>query len=45
MYNVSLLQNKDTLLNVTKRVITEKEYLGADPKNSESGGCNTLPAI
>ena len=41
MYNVSQLQNKDSLLNIPKRVITEKEYLGADPKNSERGGRNT----
>ena len=41
MYNVRLLQSKDNLLNITKRVITEKEYLGADPKNSEGGGRNT----
>lgn len=33
MYNVSFLQNRDNLLNITKRVITEKEYqLRADPK-------------
>ena len=41
MYNVSLLQNKDSLFNITKRVVTEKEYLGVDPKNSERGGRNT----
>ena len=41
MYNVSLLQNKDSLFNITKRVITAKEYLRADPKNSERGGRST----
>ena len=41
MYNVSLLQNKDSLFNITKRVLTAKEYLRADPKNSGRGGRNT----
>ena len=41
MCNVSQLQNKDSLLNITKRVVTAKEYLRVDPNNSERGGRNT----
>ena len=45
MYNVSLLQNKDSLFNITKRVITAKEYFKGGSKKFRKGWPQHLPAI